>query len=135
MSAIGLRLRIRRDGTLCLTDAEGRVAGADRAFPEEHSFTYEFIGRNGASAKIDGDELKLELANARATYEIVKKGDTGVDVKLVSSELFDAPPIDEDAAAAIQEAKGVVNEAAAGQAVGATEARPGQAVVNEEGTA
>lgn len=98
---IPLRLNKRRDGSLCLTDADGRAAGKDREFPTPHHFSHEWLLANSANATMSGDTLQLELANARATYRITDRPQNMVTAELVDSELFDAPPIDEDKAAEI----------------------------------
>ena len=102
---IALRLNRRRDGSLCLTDAHSNPAGPDREFPAEHGFTYEWLANNADVARIEGDTVTVTLANATAVYRIVNRRADALDLELESSELVDAPPIDEKAAAAIAAAR------------------------------
>lgn len=128
---IALRLNIRRDGTVCLVDADGRAASPDREFPSPHGFTYETLAALGA--RQDGDTVTLELANGRAVYAIVERVPTGVNVELVESELFDPPPIDETKAEQIAAERQAARDAD-GQAMNVTEARGGGVLVEEAGS-
>lgn len=101
-SGIPLRLRRRRDGTMALIDHRGVVDAPERAFPAEHLFNYRWLLADGAGiVALDGEEVRVELVNARATYRIsrhttaAEDGAEGVLCELVSTELFDAPAIDQ----------------------------------------
>lgn len=99
---IPLRLRKRRDGTLALTDAEGRVSGSDRAFPAEHVFTATTaLNLAGAGAlALNGDTITVTLCNAGATYRVTEQRANGeLAATLEKASLLDVPPIDEKAAA------------------------------------
>lgn len=94
---IPLRLRRRRDGSLCLTDANSSVTSPDRAFPETHAFRFDWMRDNKVVSVVDGDQVKIELANGRATYRIVEGDDpSAIYVELIpdSVELFDPPPVE-----------------------------------------
>lgn len=105
-----LRLRLRRDGTLCLVDVEANVNSPDRAFPDEHLFPSTWLlGAGSPYTTVDGDTITVELANARGTFDIVEREATdghgtvvGISARLATSELFDPPPIDEHRAFEIQ---------------------------------
>lgn len=101
---IPLRLRKRRDGTLALVDADGRVNGQDRAFPAEHVFTATTaLNLAGAGAlTLAGDTLTVELCNAKATYKVTESRANGELVAtLESASVSNAPDIDEKAAATL----------------------------------
>lgn len=105
---IPLRLRRRRDGSLALTDAEGRVGSESRAFPAEHVFTpTTLLSLAGVGAfAMDGDTITVSLVNAAATYRVTERRPNGEIVAVVvESSLLDPPPIDADAAAAIAAAR------------------------------
>ncbi len=81
MPEIPLRLRRRRDGSLCATDARGAVLTpadpTDSVFPKEHLFLHSWLTADGAQvARVEhtkaGRVIKLTLANATATYEVVE---------------------------------------------------------------
>lgn len=99
-AGIPLRLRRRRDGTLALVDADGRVGGEGRMFPAEHLFTNAWL-LDSKAAEIDGDDLTIVLANARATYRVIERTDVGLLAEVTATELFDAAPVDEERAAKI----------------------------------
>jgi hypothetical protein len=98
---IALRLRKRRDGSLCLTDVDGRTSGNDRYFPEDHYLTFDFLARNSSIITMTDTELKLSLANAEAVYEIISHDPDGVSLHLTKSSLSEPAPIDEHVAAAL----------------------------------
>jgi hypothetical protein len=94
-----LRLRRRADGTLALTDGAGRITGDDRAFPPLHVFSLGQVIGPEAIARLDGQQVVVELCNARARYNIVDNGETTITAELAEAALSDAPPFDEKAAA------------------------------------
>lgn len=102
-----LLLRRRRDGTVALVDAQASVSSPERGFPGEHDFLYDWVALNADIARLDGDTLRLELCNGRAEYRVTTRGPTaawpivGVRCELVGSELFDAPPVDEERAVVV----------------------------------
>ena len=125
---IPLRLNKRRDGTMVLVNADG-ANREDRVFPPRHAFTWDYLAGPGrAFVRLEGDTIQLELLNGRATYQIDQQGPGGVSGTLVESELFDAPPIDEDAADLIHTEREAALAADAG-AASATVANAGTAVV------
>lgn len=100
---IPLRLNKRRDGSVVLTNHLGIGDAADREFPPEHVFGYEWLATGGAElARLEGDQVVLTLGNGTATYEITERGPGGVRGRLVDSALSDAPPIDDERAASIR---------------------------------
>lgn len=77
MTNLPLRLRRRRDGSLCLTDPVGRIDGDGRVFPSEHLFLFGWLNGEGASvARVEltdaGRVIRLRLANAEAVYAVVE---------------------------------------------------------------
>lgn len=96
MTTSVLRLRKRRDGTLALTDAARQVNGPDREFPAEFVFTPTLVMGSGGAVRLAGDRLLVELVNGRAEYAVTGVRPNGeLAATLASSELFDAPPVDE----------------------------------------
>lgn len=143
---IALRLTKRRDGTYVVTDAHGSPTSPDREFPAVHWFQYDRLVDMGAAARVDGDQLRLELANATATYRVVRDEaealelldrdpeshlpPTGICVVLVDQQLTDPTPIDEEAASTLRAARFPDGDPdAPGDA---TVAHAGAAVVDEE---
>lgn len=138
---IALRLNIRRDGTICLTDAAGSASTPDRQFPPVHAFTYDKIVALGPAARLDGARLTLELANARAVYRVLRdpvaaRAALGLDeppadddghpapisfvaVELETWDLFSPPPIDEAGGARYRAAARDSVEAGAGDVASA----------------
>lgn len=102
---IPLRLRRRRDGSLCVANIHGTVDATTAEFPATHAFSFDWLFANGDVVSLDGDAIRLDLANGRASYRIVNRGPGGVEVELVSSEVFEAPPIDEAKAEQIAAAR------------------------------
>ena len=94
-----LRLRRRADGSLALTDGAGRVTGPDRAFPPLHVFAVSQVIGPEAIARIDGQQIVVELCNARALYVIADYGETTITARLADASLSVPPPIDETLAA------------------------------------
>ena len=123
---IPLRLNKRRDGTMVLVNADG-ADREDRAFPPHHAFTWDYLAGPGqAFVRLEGDTIRLELLNGRATYRIDQQGPNGVSGTLMEHELFDAPAIDEDSAALIRTQRD--QALADGGAASATVANAGTAV-------
>lgn len=93
MPDIPLRLRLRRDGSLCLTDGHGQVGGE---FPTRHLFLYTVLARH-SQMRVEGEHIHVELANATATYKIdrLTEEPQGLWADLELSDVFDAPAIDE----------------------------------------
>lgn len=114
--AIPLRLRRRRDGSLCLTDSYGRTSGDDREFPQTHGFTMDWLVNNSNVARMTGDEITLNMANACALYRVTDRRADAVDVELVESSLFDPAPIDDNASGVLDATRAVVDSTATDQA-------------------
>lgn len=112
INMIPLRLNKRRDGSLVLTNAFGVSAAEDRAFPEVHDFGYEWLATGGAGVvQIENNQVILNLANAKAVYDIVDQFPGGVRGELLEADYFDAPPLDETTAAEIAEKVAAQREA------------------------
>lgn len=126
-----LRMRRRRDGSLCITDKNGSTTSPDRDkdLPLEHHITFEMLARESEIVSMKGDLITLEYANAKLVYRIVERHANGVDVQLESCELVDAPPIDEAKAEEIASAFAAAN--AAGVGVDRSVANAGSAVVTD----
>lgn len=125
---IALRLNKRRDGSYVVLDVNGSATGPDRAFPDVHAFTYDRLLDFGPAAKIDGDQLTLELANATAVYRITERRAATLDVELVDESFTEPTPIDEARAEEIAAAR----EAASTDPTELTQAHAGRAVVDED---
>lgn len=141
---IALRLNKRIDGSYVVVDTLGRgdavrdgdgnVIGDNRAFPDVHWFRYSYLAEHSDLARLDGDQVILELANGRAVYRITERQPNGVAVELVESELVDPAPLDEAKAAANRAAKEerAAQALAAGQAGEGSVAHAGRAVIRDE---
>lgn len=92
-----LRLRRRRDGSLALTGVGG--SPNDATFPEVFTFGTEWLFENSANARMEGDQIVLELANGKARYDIAERANNSYKCVLVDSEFFEAAPVDETIAA------------------------------------
>lgn len=99
---IPLRLRRRRDGSLALTDVEGRVNGERRVFPANHVFTpSKSIDLASAGAlEMSGVIVTVRLCNATAVYRVTERRANGeIVVEIESAKVTDTPPVDAKAAA------------------------------------
>jgi hypothetical protein len=134
---IALRLNRRIDGSLVLKDAydragplrgnDGAVIRDEREFPAEHWFRYDWLLAT-PEATVDGDVVRLELANATAVYRVTEAQARGYAVTLESSELRDPPPLDEAKA----EANRAIKEGRTADALALTDqAAPGTPATEE----
>jgi hypothetical protein len=122
---IPLRLRRRRDKSLCLVDEMNRIAseGHPATFPPRHEFSLTWLLDNGRHVTVEDDTITLNLANGTAVYRrdqtleeevfeidndglaeqygknigetAVRKLSNGYWGVLESAEYFDAPDVEE----------------------------------------
>ena len=100
---ISLRLNIRRDGSVVLTDRHGVADSEHRQFPPVFFFEHALLLTHHRYVELDvpARKLVLRFANAVGYYDIAAVAPNGFDCVLDTQELGDAPPIDEDRAAEI----------------------------------
>lgn len=108
MSDLNLVQRRRSDGSLCLVGSTHSPDDEDKVFPPEFDFSFKALGAGRFPAKVEGDKITLEYANARAVYKIVgglrsytarsdeyaEFPDSGHHAVLEGYEFFDTPPLD-----------------------------------------
>lgn len=144
MANLHLLQRRRRDGSLAL---RGQFPTDDPVFPDEYDFGFAQIGEGTYPAKIEGDTIKVEYVNARATYKIVgparqpngnhgedgytERPDQGFHAVLDpdSVEFFDAPEVTEESIAAYQASR---SEQAPDVSPGESLAKPGTPTVEDK---
>lgn len=118
-------------------------------FPEEYDFGFVQIGEGTYPAKIQGDTIKIEYANASATYHIVgplrqpngthgedgftERPEQGFHAELdeASVTFFDAPAVTEEGIAAYQ-ALHVNDEAESDTQASASIARAGTPYIDDK---
>jgi hypothetical protein len=111
---IPLRVRRRRDGSMALIDAARSVTSEERAFPAAFDFGTSWLLANSGIATLAGDEITLDLCNARATYYVTGRDEHVLHAELVDAELFDPPPIDEERAVEVVAAARAARRAGGG---------------------